>query len=105
MKLSSSLIALSLVLCSTAALAADKPAETSKAAKPAKTTKAEKAPAKPQEQNSQVALTGSYIKRNARRNGIVTDGPNPLVVLDNEAIRNTGAADLRELLIFRGVAR
>lgn len=105
MKRSSSLIALFLGLFCTAVLAADKPAETSKAAKPAKMTKAEKAPAKPQEQTSQVALTGSYIKHNARRNGIVTDGPNPVVVLDNEAIRNSGASDLRELLVFKGVAR
>lgn len=52
-----------------------------------------------------VALTGSYIKKDIHRNGIVTDGPNPVVVLDSEMIRNSGAADLRQLLVLRGLSR
>ena len=52
-----------------------------------------------------VALTGSYIKQDIHRNGIVTDSANPVVVLDNEMIRNSGAADLRQLLVLRGLSR
>ena len=80
------------------ALAADKTAQ----AAPKQTAKAHAKRAKTR-RNGRVALTGSYIKQDIHRNGVVTDGPNPVVVLDNEAIRNSGAADLRQLLVLRGV--
>jgi len=98
MNLTSSLVALSVLLtCASGVLAADN------TTKPAKTTPAVKAQTKPA-QHQPTVLTGSYIKQNTRRNGVVTDGPNPVVVLDNEAIRNSGAADLRELLVLRGLS-
>ncbi len=51
-----------------------------------------------------VALTGSYIKRDVRRNGQITDGPSPVAVIDNKTIQNSGAADLRQLLNRQGVS-
>jgi hypothetical protein len=50
-------------------------------------------------------LTGSYIKRNVRRQGVVTDGPNPLYVLDRRTIDLSGAADLSQVLIRTGFRR
>jgi hypothetical protein len=50
-------------------------------------------------------VTGSHIKRDVRRNGLVTDGPNPVYVLDSKAIRDSGAADLRQLLVRNGLNR
>ncbi len=52
-----------------------------------------------------VLLTGSYIKRDVRRDGLITDGPLPVYVLDSEAIRTSGAADLSQLLLRRGFHR
>jgi len=98
--------ALAFVLVSTlGAYASDKSAEKPNDARPIKAAKADKAAAKSEKSARQVALTGSYIKRDVHRNGIVTDGSNPVVVLDSEAIRNSGAADVRELLVFRGIGR
>ena len=86
------------------AFAANKPADKHKDTKPTNEKKADKAAEKSAKPARKVALTGSYIKQDVRRNGIVTDGSNPVVVLDSEAIRNSGAADLRELLVFRGLS-
>jgi hypothetical protein len=55
--------------------------------------------------SQRVPLTGSYIKQDIRKTGIVTDGANPVYVLDDQEIRNTGAGDLSELLIRRGFRR
>ena|SRR5204862_1276612 len=105
MKRTSLTIALSLLFCSSAVVsAANKTSEKPKASKPAKAEKAKQAP-KTAAGHEQVALTGSYIKRDVRRNGVVTDGAAPVYVLDSEAIRNSGAANLRELLVFRGLNR
>ena len=104
MKRISLTIALTILFCSsTVLLAAGKPNEkvNSRSVKVEKAKKSTKAVVG----HEQIALTGSYIKRDIRRNGVVTDGPNPVYVLDNEAIRNSGAADLRELLVFRGLNR
>lgn len=53
----------------------------------------------------QVALTGSYIKRDIHRNGQITDGMNPVLVIDSRTIQNSGASDLRQLLVHQGVNR
>jgi hypothetical protein len=104
MKRASLTLALTILFCSSAVLvAADRPAEKTKG-KPVKVEKAKKS-TKAAAGHEQIALTGSYIKRDVHRNGVVTDGPNPVYVLDSEAIRNSGAADLRELLVFRGLNR
>ena len=104
MKLTSPTIVVALLLSSAVgAFASDKPGSKPKDSSKTKVTKTDKA-AKPDKASRQLALTGSYIKTDVRRNGIVTDGSNPVVVLDTEAIRNSGAADLRQLLVFRGLS-
>ncbi|HLH54353.1 MAG TPA: hypothetical protein VKY92_12130 [Verrucomicrobiae bacterium] len=55
--------------------------------------------------DDRVAPTGSYIKQDIHRKGMVTDGANSLFVLDSNMIRNSGAADLRQLLVLRGLSR
>lgn len=50
-------------------------------------------------------LTGSYIKRTYRRNGQITDGPYNVVVIDRETIEHSGATDVRELLVRKGLRR
>jgi hypothetical protein len=101
MKLTSSIVVVSILLTSAlGGLAAEK---TNQAA-PAKPVKVKAKPAKIHKPE-QVALTGSYIKRDIHRNGVVTDGSNPVVVLDQDMIRNSGAADLRQLLVVKGLSR
>jgi hypothetical protein len=48
-------------------------------------------------------LTGSYLKEEVRRHGLITDGRSQVLVLDNDTIRNSGAVDVRELLIWKGI--
>jgi len=104
MKLTFPTIVVTLLLTSAlGAFASNKPSSKPKDTSKPTVTRTDKA-AKPDKSSKRVALTGSYIKTDVRRNGIVTDGSNPVVVLDNEAIRNSGAADLRQLLVFRGVS-
>jgi|SRR5690348_2484557 len=105
MKLTSPVILAFVLASALGAVAADKPVEKNREIKPTKVNKAEKTSRTSGETERKVALTGSYIKRDMRRNGIVTDGAHPVVVLDSEAIRNSGAADLREALVFRGLGR
>ena len=98
--------ALAFVLVSSlGAFAADKSGEKSKDTQKTKVDKPVKASQKPEKASRQVVLTGSYLKRDINRSGVVTDGSNPVVVLDSEAIKNSGAGDLRQLLLFRGVSR
>ena len=104
MKLISSIFAMTLLVSVTGAFAADKSSAKPKDVKQLKTTKVGKTAPTSAQKSSQIALTGSYIKRNINRRGVVTDGPNPVVVLDNEAIRNSGAADVRQLLVLRGLS-
>jgi hypothetical protein len=102
---------ISLLLALTFALAATSgawAADQAKNAKPAKgaaarETKNVKSSAPQKEQ--QVALTGSYIKRDIRRNGIVTDGPNPVYLLDRQSIEVSGGADLSQVLLRSGFRR
>ena len=86
------------VLISTSALACDKAKSKADTGKDKKITKQKVSAGVTEER----ALTGSYIKRNVRRSGQITDGPNQVMVLDSEAIRRSGASDVRELLVRRG---
>jgi hypothetical protein len=52
-----------------------------------------------------VMLTGSYIKRDVHQNGLITDGPNPVYVLDRRSLDISGAATLSEVLIRTGFRR
>lgn len=72
--------------------------------KPAKTTPVKKAKKSqtPAPASETVMFTGSYIKQTVERNGQITSGPNALYVIDSKTIQNSGAADLRQLLIRQG---
>jgi len=48
-------------------------------------------------------LTGSLIKRNVRRAGEITDSSSQVLVLDRDAIERSGASDLKQVLIRRGI--
>jgi len=91
------------IAASSTAFASDKEtdAKDKKEAKPQlEKPKVQLAQAPREEKNTE--LTGSYIKRTIRRNGQITDGPHQVVVIDQKAIRDSGAADLRQLLNRQG---
>jgi hypothetical protein len=50
-------------------------------------------------------LTGSYIGRQVRRSGTITDGPFNVSVIDSDMIRRSGATDLRQVLVRTGFGR
>jgi len=52
-----------------------------------------------------VALTGSYIKKDVRRAGVVTNGADPLYVIDGNSIYASGGADLSQVLFRSGFRR
>jgi outer membrane receptor for Fe3+-dicitrate len=86
-----------LAFASSVALASDKEAKDRKDTKASATAAKEKA--KPTEApKRQVVLTGSHIKRTVRKDGQVTDGPNSLTIIDQKAIEQSGAADVRQVL-------
>jgi hypothetical protein len=99
MKLKNSAFALILtVIASSVALAADPPKpETPVPAKP----KPEQV--QPAKEQKPMEITGSYIKRNIRRDGRITDGSSQVVVLDRGMIDRSGAADLKQVLIRQGI--
>ncbi len=48
-------------------------------------------------------ITGTYIPRKIHRRGHITDGSAHVEVLDSDAIARSGASDLKQLLIRRGI--
>jgi len=95
----------SIVLCLSTLLVA---AATASAGDKEKPQKPKPAPAKEQavtHTEKPAALTGSYIKRVVRQNGLITDGPSQLVVIDRATIERSGARDVRQLLVQQGVGR
>ena len=62
-----------------------------------------KATATKQAKEKKTILTGSYIPREVHHHGQITDGPSPVWVVDQKTIRNSGASDLRQLLVRQGV--
>jgi hypothetical protein len=114
MKKTPMMLALAITLgAATSALAADKTQDKQKKDKPAnsQTAASSQTPAKAQvapntaAQKENTALTGSYIKREVKRNGVVTDGPNPVYVLDHDAVQTSGASDLSQVLLRKGFRR
>ena len=104
MKISSFVVALAvLAVTATTLQASDKTTETRKSKTAAKKLKADQYPGPYKEKGA--VLTGSYIKRNVKRQGTVTDGPNPVYVLDSKAIELSGAADLSQVLVRTGFRR
>ena len=51
---------------------------------------------------SKTPHTGSYLPREVRRSGMITDGPYNVAVIDSDMIQNSGASDLQQLLVRRG---
>lgn len=47
-------------------------------------------------------LTGSYLKQRYTQSGFITDSAGHVVVIDEEAIKRTGARDVREVLVKTG---
>ena len=84
-------------VCGAGETAKNKPATKS----PAASTRAEKTWAVTETR----VLTGSYLKSTYKRTGQLTDGHSQVAVLDQQAIATSGAADLQELLIRRGLRR
>jgi hypothetical protein len=84
------------------ALASEKLKE-SKETKAASTDKAKDTQPQAALKEEKVVPTGSYIKRTIHRNGRITDGASQIVVLDHRTIEESGAADLKQLLIRQGV--
>ena len=103
MKKSSLLLAASFLLIACVAFA-DAPKDTSSKTK-TKLASKEKAKPAPAESEKKAELTGSYIKRKVNRNGQITDGTDPVYVIDNKTIQHSGAADLRQLLVQQGLNR
>ena len=62
-----------------------------------------KIPNLPTQNEGNAVLTGSYIKREIRRNGQITDGPNQVIVIDRATIEGSGASDLKQLLVHQGI--
>ena len=103
MKSKSLAIALTLtVIASSVALAADPPKDAKDTKATPETPKKAQVQQAAQEQKS-MEITGSYIKRNIRRDGKITDGSSQVVVLDREMINRSGAADLKQVLIRQGI--
>ena len=90
---------LSALLITLNASAGDSPAK--KESAPSKTAKRG---SKDKKETTEL-LTGSYIKREVRRTGLITDGADRVFVIDNATLQNTGAADLKQVLARRGFRR
>jgi hypothetical protein len=87
-----------------AVLGADQSTDT-KSVTSAKTEKPKDAASKRPAQKDVVTVTGSHLKRNIRQEGVIAVGPNPVFIIDNDSIRNSGATDLSQLLTHRGFRR
>ena len=53
--------------------------------------------------DKEVELTGSRIKGVVRRNGLITDGPSQVVVIDRGTIERSGGTDLKQGLGLQGI--
>ncbi len=98
-------LALAVALVVPAAVCVADESKPGQGTKPALPTKPPKAPsqASPPEGNHNVSLTGSYIAQNIRRTGRITDGANPVIVIDRKEIERSGAQDLKQLLRQQGI--
>ena len=90
---------LTVAFASLSALASDKETKDVKQTKPAAMAAAKEKAKTGAIQKQEVALTGSNIKREIRKDGQVTDPPNSLTIIDQKAIQRSGVADLRQVLL------
>jgi hypothetical protein len=104
MKATSNLICAAAVLSFVLTASAEEKKAPTEPAKPAKSCCAKKQSTAKQS-SDQVVVTGSYIPRNIRTDGQITDGPYPVAVIDSDFIKRTGAQDITEALRKSGVGR
>jgi hypothetical protein len=98
MKKTSLAIAITVALSTASAVkAADEKDSKQQQDKKIQTEKAKRAP------DASTPLTGSLIKRDVHRSGQITDGSSQVLVLDRDAIERSGASDLKQVLIRRGI--
>ena len=99
------LIGVFVVVASTA-LAGDnsdkKDSKSSTATAKAKDKKAEKQSGNTETYKG-VRVTGSNVKQDIRKNGMITDNTGQLLVIDQQTIEKSGAVDLKQLLNKTGV--
>lgn len=50
-----------------------------------------------------VKVTGSNVKQDIRKNGMITDNVSQLIVIDQQTIERSGAVDLKQLLNKQGI--
>src|SRR5512140_2665960 len=100
MKASPFVMAFAITIVVASVASAGEKAKTGKPVKPQPVEKAKASAAQPlySPEEKDVTLTGSYIKRDVKRSGMITDGPSQVLVIDDRMIRNSGASDLRQLL-------
>lgn len=100
---------LTVAFASSSALASDKETKDTKETKPSAAEAAVKGKAdkakKGATQKQEVLLTGSHIKRQVRKDGQVTDGPNSLTIIDQKAIQRSGVSDVRQVLLRQSAFR
>src|SRR5215831_11357369 len=95
MKTTTSIVVLAITLAAVSAASADEKTKQVKATTTA-TVEKTKTTATPQYSLRQnYAITGTYIRRDIRRAGEITDGPSQVLVLDSKMIAESGAADLK----------
>lgn len=72
---------------------------------PSPTGTAKRAPSLASPKAEETELTGSYLKQRVTQSGFITDSAGHVVVIDQEAIRRSGARDVREVLVKTGQNR
>ncbi len=102
MKTTSLIVGLSLALAAAGAHADDQTKD-GKKTKAAVTQKQNKTKLHSPGKESEVLLTGSYLKQKIHRTDRITDGANQVVVIDRARIERSGASDLRQVLAQEGV--
>lgn len=106
MKTVTSIVALAITLAAVSVASADEKSKQEKASSTAAAEKAKTTTQQPQYVYGKTKdryLTGSYIKHDIRRTGLITDGSSPVYVYNRKTIDDSGAGDLRELLIRKGI--
>ncbi len=96
-------VGLSVTLAATLGAFAGDQVKDSKASKAPAVSKGTAEQASTPEKGKGVMLTGSNIKQKVRRNGWITDGANNVQVIDRSMIQNSGASDLKQVLIRTGI--
>ena len=59
--------------------------------------------AKKESDGKKTHITGSYIKQDIHRSGLITDGTSQVLVVDLATIENSGAPDVRQVLVRKGI--